>query len=397
LAADQSARNGAEIDVFGELRRAAMDASPVSGLTHRFYRYPARFSPTFAATAITQFSKPGELIADPYMGGATTIVEALRLGRRAVGCDVNSLSVFIAGVKTTPLTGAERKALELWAEEVVPSLLYSQMPDGLASLAGDRRTKNLTLPMARPIKKVMALALLTLDDLLPSLNARNFARCALLNVGQWALNGRRRTTPLPEFRAQLRATMRQMLTGLAEFQREITKHGLPASKPFLINDSAENIGRHEPFEKEKAECVISSPPYPGIHMLYHRWQVDGRRESPAPYWLAACQDGQGAAFYNFADRREQAIDSYFAASLRTLTGIRTVLKDGATFIQMVAFSDPETYLPRYLENMRTAGFEERRPPGHKQIQRQVPSRRWHATLKGALNGAREVVLVHRAV
>jgi DNA methylase len=397
MAADRAARHGPDIGGFGELRRAALDASPISGLTHRFYRYPARFSPTFAAAAITQFSKPGALIADPYMGGATTIVEALRLGRRAVGCDVNSLSVFIARVKTTPLTVAERKALELWAQEVVPSLMYTQMPDGLASLVGDRRTKNLTLPMARPIKKVMGLALLTLDDLLPSDNARNFARCALLNVGQWALNGRTRTTPLPEFRTQLTATIRQMLTGLLEFEQAIEKHGELASRPFLINDSAEKIGQHEPFDREKAECAVSSPPYPGIHMLYHRWQVDGRRESPAPYWLAACQDGQGAAFYNFADRREQAIDTYFVASLRTLKSIRGVMKDGGMFVQMVAFSDPDTHLPRYLENMRTAGFEERRPPGHRQIHRQVPSRRWHATLKGASNGAREVVLVHRAV
>src|SRR5438132_12483958 len=83
-----------------DLRRGALDIKPVAGLTHRFYRYPARFSPTFAATAITQFSKPGDLILDPQMGGATAIVEAMRLGRRAVGCDLNSLAVFIARVKT---------------------------------------------------------------------------------------------------------------------------------------------------------------------------------------------------------------------------------------------------------------------------------------------------------
>jgi len=381
---------------FEELRRAALDVTPVSGLTHRFYRYPARFSPTFAATAIAQFSRPGDLILDPQMGGATAIVEAIRLGRRAVGCDLNSLAVFVARVKTSVLSPAERAAIQRWGEEVVPSLLYSHTPEDLERVICLRRTKNLTLPFARPLEKVMALALLTLDDTLPTATARDFARCALLNVGQWALNGRRRRTSAREFRQKLSATLEEMLDGLRELEGQLTAHDRYA-KPTLIHDSAENLSKHEPFCTEKAACAVSSPPYPGIHMLYHRWQVDGRRESPAPYWLADCQDGQGAAFYNFADRRTRAIDAYFEMSLRTLKGIRSVLRDGAPFIQMIAFSDPVKHLPRYLENMRDAGFEEFLPAHTRRIQRRVPGRRWHATLKGQLNGAREIVLVHRAV
>jgi DNA modification methylase len=380
---------------FEELRRAALDTRPISGLTHRFYRYPARFSPTFAAAAISQFSKPGALILDPYMGGATTVVEALRLGRRAIGCDLNSLAVFIARVKTSPLNETERQALKTWADEVVPSLSYKHTPSGLLKVTCARRTRNLTLPGARPLKKVMALALLTLDDLLPTRNARNFARCALLNVGQWALNGRTRPTAAREFRAKLTMTLREMLEGLAEFERELQRYGKNPDL-HLLNDSAENIHLHNVFTSAKADCAISSPPYPGIHMLYHRWQVNGRRESPAPYWLADCQDGQGAAFYNFADRREQAIDAYFASSLKTLKSIRRVMNNGAPFIQMIAFSDPVRHLTRYMENMRLAGFEDMLPAGYRKIQRQVPGRRWHATIKGKLNSAREIVLVHRA-
>ena len=60
-----------------ELRNAALDLNNIEGLTHEFYRYPARFSPTFAAAAIRGFSKPGQLVLDPYMGGGTTVVEAL--------------------------------------------------------------------------------------------------------------------------------------------------------------------------------------------------------------------------------------------------------------------------------------------------------------------------------
>jgi len=42
---------------------------------------------------ITQLSKPNDLICDPFVGGGTTAVVALHLGRRFVGCDIDQESV----------------------------------------------------------------------------------------------------------------------------------------------------------------------------------------------------------------------------------------------------------------------------------------------------------------
>ena len=82
-----------------QVRRAALDQEPISGLTHQFYRYPARFSPGFVRAAIEAFSLPGDVVLDPYMGGGTTIVEAYVAGRRSIGNDLNSLAVFVAAAK----------------------------------------------------------------------------------------------------------------------------------------------------------------------------------------------------------------------------------------------------------------------------------------------------------
>jgi len=62
----------------------------------------------------------------------------------------------------------------------------------------------------------------------------------------------------------------------------------------------------------------------------------------------------------------------------------------------VAFNRPDEQLPRYLENMRAAGFAELRT-GNSRIWREVPHRKWHATLVGKTHSSNEVVLVHRAV
>src|SRR5437763_11453156 len=86
------------------LRAAVRDRGEVVGLTHGFYRYPARFSPQFAGATIEQFTEAGDLVLDPFAGGGTTIVEALARGRPVIGNDINSLGVFVSRVKTTPLT-----------------------------------------------------------------------------------------------------------------------------------------------------------------------------------------------------------------------------------------------------------------------------------------------------
>src|SRR4030043_1164627 len=97
---------------------AIHDRKPVSGLTHAFYRYPARFSSLFARSVIEAFTEPGEVVYDPFMGGGTTLVEALALGRRAIGTDINSLAVFITKVKTTALSESDAQIMRAWIENV---------------------------------------------------------------------------------------------------------------------------------------------------------------------------------------------------------------------------------------------------------------------------------------
>jgi DNA modification methylase len=52
-------------DAQAALVAAARDTTPVRGLTHGFYKYPARFSPVFAGAAIKAFTQPGDLVLDP--------------------------------------------------------------------------------------------------------------------------------------------------------------------------------------------------------------------------------------------------------------------------------------------------------------------------------------------
>ncbi len=94
-------------DAQAALVDAARDTAPVSGLTHGFYKYPARFSPVFASAAIQTFKQPGDLVLDPHVGGGTTLVEAIAAGREAVGVDISTLAEFVTGIKCTVFSEAE--------------------------------------------------------------------------------------------------------------------------------------------------------------------------------------------------------------------------------------------------------------------------------------------------
>jgi hypothetical protein len=257
------------------------------------------------------------------------------------------------------------------------------------------------LPRAFQVKKIIALALSTVKEL-PRPRARDFARCVLLNAGQWALNGRRQIPGVAEFRTEVAATALGMLAAMNEFRRELGSKS--HQEVALAERDAAELGSWDKLRRMgNGDLVVTSPPYPGIHMLYHRWQVDGRHETPAPYWIAGCQDGAGAAFYGFGDHRAKGAEGYYSKSQAALQSIRRVVRRGAVFVQLISFSKPRSQLKRYLRNMEMAGVEEVRGDehmglgSHRRFWRAVPGRRWHATMKGQLESSREVLLLHQAV
>lgn len=385
------------MDASASVRIAALDQEPIAGLSHQFYRYPARFSPAFARACIETYSQPGQTVLDPYMGGGTTVLEAMVSGRRAIGSDINSLSVFVTRAKVTGLSEREEQAVKTWAFDIVPALRCTDII-GFGCPARARVPRNMTMPDARWLRKTITLCLASADIELPTARSRSFARCVLLNVGQWALNGRRCTPSASEFRQRIAPTTAKMLTGMNEVAEALNTASVQTHAPVLRQGDTERIDRDARIRTAGlADLVVTSPPYPGIHMLYHRWQVDGRKETDAPYWIAACNDGSGAAYYNFADRRRKAEDKYFEKAKASFTAVHRVMKPGAVLAQMLAFAEPNRQLRRYLDIMERAGFREMRRGGARRIWREVPGRKWHASYKGNLASSREVVLLHEAI
>ncbi len=93
---------------------------PVKALPHnapyKIHRYFARRPWNAFDAMIEALTKPGDIVLDPFAGGGTTIYESAKLGRAAIGCDINPLSNFIV---RNMLVASDAVALTEAAHEIV--------------------------------------------------------------------------------------------------------------------------------------------------------------------------------------------------------------------------------------------------------------------------------------
>jgi SAM-dependent methyltransferase len=86
--------------------------------THAFHPYPGRFHPALPRTLLAAVARPGQVVLDPFMGGGTTLVEALQCGLTAWGNDLNPVALLVTRERTRPRTPAEALRLEESARRI---------------------------------------------------------------------------------------------------------------------------------------------------------------------------------------------------------------------------------------------------------------------------------------
>lgn len=378
---------------------AARDRAPIEGLTHTFYRYPARFPPRMVRAAIEAFTQPGELIYDPFVGGGTTLVEAMACQRPSIGSDISTLAAFVAQVKTTILDDDALDELALWAATSASNINIHGPTPAFDTWEEAGYFKHLGQGSRWRLRKALAQCVAAVEEC-SSPAVERFARCVILRTAQWALDGRRTVPSIQEFRRMLVTSCSEMIAGMRRLR---TCAGDAASPATIFNRSAVGIDQDDLLiATGQPKLVMTSPPYPGVHVLYHRWQIDGRRETGAPFWIANALDGSGASYYTMGDRKRPGQETYFETIRRSLASVAKICADDAIFVQVVAFAQPEWQLPRYLEAAAEAGLEEFRLPiladeADGRLWRDVPNRRWYADQRGQTPGSKEVMLFHRVV
>jgi len=385
------------------LREGIHDRSPVAGLTHGFYRYPARFSPLFARAAIQAFTEPGDVVLDPFMGGGTTMVEARVADRFGIGVDISSLSVFVTRAKLNQLCEDDLRVVSSWFALLV-TRLNLHLPTPRDTRWIDYQD-NISSRSTWPIRKLIEMALQEVPEL-GNRRQERFARAVILKTAQWALDCRSNVPTADEFRCAMLENLRLMACGVRALREAMASKCRISNRQrqrrtTLLNRSAVGI-EEEPRVTRYGppKLVLTSPPYPGVHVVYHRWQVLGRRETPAPFWIANNLDGAGLAHYTFGDRGRKDMSPYYEGVGAAFRSIARVANASTCVVQLVAFADPRKHLPPYLEALQKAGLSEILIPdlanaADGRVWRGVPNRKWYARNRGGIAASKEVVLFHR--
>lgn len=389
-----------------ELRRAALDTNSARSQratsVHEFYRYPGRLPPTVARAIIEVFTEKGDLVVDPFSGGGTSVVEAQRLGRRSVAADINPLATFVTLAKTRLYGPQSIRAVREFAR-AIPGLRVSAV-DPNDDWARGGYWRNISSGDTWRIRNLLLDGLRRVNEL-TNPEAQLLARCALLRTGQWALDMRQTIPSVSEFRSRLAGDIDSMAAAATLHRDHVVSVWGESKEPPIVElglpDSVESI---RTAVDRYPTLVVTSPPYPGVYVNYHRWKVRGRKETPAPYWVTNQIDGYGISRYTMSARNRDSSRLYFQKLRAAYGGLVKLMADKTWLVQVVGFHDAQTQLDQYLGIMSDVGLHEIRlnelsTASDGRLWRDIPGRRWWAVASSraatAASTAREVVLIHR--
>jgi len=387
-------KNGDLTQKFQQVCRAAQQVDIARQWTHPLYRYPASMSPRIARALVCALTEPGDTVLDPFCGGGTTAIEALAHGRLAVCSDLNNLACLITRSKAQPLTRREIDYLKEWLQCVaLPSVVSRRIPaiplvtnDGGAYAP---RTHGLLMRLSDASERISTRKL------------RRVAQLMILRAGQVCFDCcQKRLAPsvlLDAFKRSASDVL-QKLESYSQRCGEVEVAKREGRRLRVLCTDAKTLPSRLRTRARSISCVITSPPYPGVHVLYHRWQFRGRKEIELPYSIAGLSNGAPESHYTLGPRHEKGQTSYFGRLQRIFAKLNEALLRGTIVAQVVAFSHPSSQLRKYLAEMEAAGFEEVTVSGKGQplVRRSVPNRRWYIRTGSTVSRKCEYVLLHRS-
>lgn len=378
--------------ILTRIEKAANNRKSASDYTHGLYRYPASMSPLLAREIIQSFSKEKDFVLDPFCGGGTSAIESILLGRKIICSDINPLASFLTKVKSTPVNRDVLDSLILWHKSCLNRLHNYRKQDvpedfELTDNLHSKKTIWLMTKLKSDIKE------------LNSEHAKDIANLILLSVGKNLFDCKdRRPSPLRLLLAFEKYSV-NTINSISEYSRECFDNSLIRNiKDDLQINCTDALSLTSKIEKKyfkKIQLVLTSPPYPGVHILYHRWQIKGRRQTALPFDLLDIEDGYPTSYYTLGSVSKKGYDNYFNTIRKIFTEINMIISKYATVVQIVSFKEPEWQLEQYLQSMREAGFTEMFLNKRKReiITREVPNRKWYTNLND--KKAIEYVLFHK--
>jgi hypothetical protein len=284
------------------------------------------FPEAFVRRNVLAWSRPGDVVLDPFSGRGTTIFESLLNGRKAIGCDINPVAACLSRAKAGPpeLEEIEARLAQLETKSRRFSTSAAETADEFFTLCFEEETlrqilflrKNLSWRSSDVDCFIAALALgclhgeshrteLCFSNRMP----RTISTKPAYSVRWWKRNGC--SPPKRDVFAILRACAAYRFVS-----------PIPRVKGRVVEGDARRAGALLRGYKERVKLVITSPPYLDI-TDYHEdqwlrlWLLGGSMR-PCP--------GQGR------DDRHRRIEEYWKFLREAWAGAVPLLQESAQVV-----------------------------------------------------------------
>lgn len=222
---------------------------------HGLHEYKGKFNPQMPKAILNIHAIPkGSRVLDPFCGSGTSLVEAVHLGMKAYGTDINPLAVFLANTKLSSLT-INPDALRIGARSAALRL-------GDIYIGSPQRREYLESWFTPEILNVIERLR---SNLLTSGNISNvLLACASNLLRDYSLQDpidlriRRRKSPLPN-KPYLEAFIEAVdlfASRLESAQTALTETGAGQAVLLDSRDLSKEACKNQYFD-----CVLTSPPY----------------------------------------------------------------------------------------------------------------------------------------
>ena len=351
---------------------------------HAWHPFPAKFPPQLPNFLIKQLSKPGDVVLDPMLGSGTTLVEAARLGRRAIGCDIDPLARMIAGAKLAPIDPSAAMQSGL---SVLNAAQTDCWQDGHRlrqdfQLSFDEKTAQFIDYWFLPQHQIELFSLLQRIEALPQGSMRDFLNVVFSSTiiaksgGVSLARDLAHTRPHRDTKKVPGSTFveftKRLQRNIAAIEKSMPHETDPVSSPSANGemDSSKGYWQAEVLAasaadtglpSESVDLIITSPPYANNAIDYMRahkfslvwfgWEITELSKIRAQYLGHDAMSGE--EYKNLPDqcqetiavlterdvRKAETLRRYFGEMAAVISEMKRVLKRGGAAVIVVATSN----------------------------------------------------------
>ena len=333
--------------------------------THGWHPFPAKFPPQLPAHFIEGLPESGDTVLDPMLGSGTTLVEAARLGRHAIGCDIDPLARLIASAKLAPLPADHAMAAGMEILERAKGRLADD--SGALAVERDRRfdakTREFLNYWFSELVQGELLALLVEVEALADDVARRYLQVVFSSIIIAKSGGVSLARDLAHTRPH-RVCDKPPRSAFAEFEKRLRNNQRFDVTPTGCHEVRDAPAEATGLPDASVDLVVTSPPYANNAIDYMRahkfslawlgWPIGEltqiRRhylghdaasrpvDAASPAQLPGQCEGSLERLAAVDERKAQVLRRYFSEMHSVLAEIARVLKPGKAAVVVVGTS-----------------------------------------------------------